>query len=255
MPLLRIVAVWLLVSLAAVAQRGGPNVTFGHIHINYADPDKTIAFWTDIIGSSTWSRDSLKGVSTVGVLILITSTPPSGPSAGTAIDHIGFKVPDLEPFIGRLTKTSYKSFQPAGDQLMIDGPDGVRIELTEDSSMYAPLQFDHIHFYTTRPNDVQAWYAKLFGARPGGEDRPNTSFTVGAAFSVAHADSVAPTAGRAIDHIAFEIKNLESFCKKLADDGIKFDSPYQVLPQLKLSTAFLTDPWGTRIELTEGLAY
>jgi catechol 2,3-dioxygenase-like lactoylglutathione lyase family enzyme len=255
MPLLRIVVVWLLAILPAIAQRGVPNVTFGHIHINSADPDKTIVFWTDIIGLSTWSRDTLKGVSTVGVLILITRTAPSGPSAGSAIDHIGFKVPDLEPFNSRLAKTGYKSFQPAGDRLMIDGPDGVRIELTEDSSMYNPLQFDHIHFYTTRPNEVQAWYAKLFGARPGGEDRPNSSFTVGAAFSVAHADSVAPTAGRAIDHIAFEIKNLESFCKKLSDDGIKFDSPYQVLPELKLSAAFLTDPSGARIELTEGLAY
>jgi catechol 2,3-dioxygenase-like lactoylglutathione lyase family enzyme len=254
MPLLRIIAVWLIATFPAVAQRGAPNVTFGHIHINSADPDKTIAFWTDIIGISTWSRDSLKGVSTLGVLILITPSAPSGPSAGSAIDHIGFKVPDLQPFIGKLAKTSYKSFQPAADQLMIDGPDGVRVELAEDSSMYAPLQFDHIHFSATRPNDELAWYAKLFGARPGGEDQPNTSLIAGVALSVAHADSVSPTAGRAIDHIAFEIKNLESFCKKLAADGIKFDSPYQVLPQLKLSSAFLTDPSGARIELTEGLA-
>jgi catechol 2,3-dioxygenase-like lactoylglutathione lyase family enzyme len=255
MPLLRIIAVCLLATLPAVAQRGAPNVTFGHIHINSADPDKTIAFWTDIIGISTWSRGPLNGVSTLGVLILITRSAPSGPSAGSAIDHIGFKVPDLQPFIGKLAKTSYKSFQPAGDQLMIDGPDGVRIELAEDSSIYAPLQFDHIHFYTTRPNEVQAWYAKFFGARPGGEDQPNTSLIAGAALSFAHADSVSPTAGRAIDHIAFEIKDLESFCKKLAADGIKFDSPYQVLPQLKLSAAFLTDPSGARIELTEGLAH
>jgi hypothetical protein len=102
---------------------------------------------------------------------------------------------------------------------------------------------------------LQAWYAKLFGARPGGEDQPNTSLIVGTARSVAHADSVSPTAGRAIDHIAFEIKDLESFCKKLAADGIKFDSPYQVLPQLRLSASFLTDPSGARVELTEGLAH
>jgi catechol 2,3-dioxygenase-like lactoylglutathione lyase family enzyme len=255
MPLLRIVAVCLLATLQAVAQRGTPNVTFGHIHINSADPDKTVAFWTDIIGLSTWSRDSLNGVSTLGVLILITRNAPSGPSAGSAIDHIGFKVPDLQAFIGKLAKTSYKSIQPTGDQLMIDGPDGVRIELTEDSSMYAPLEFDRIYFHTTRPNDAQAWYAKVFGARPAGEDQPNTSLIAGAALSFAHADSVSPTAGRAIDHIAFEIKNLESFCKKLAADGIKFDSPYQVLPQLNFSDAFLTDPSGARIELTEGLAH
>jgi catechol 2,3-dioxygenase-like lactoylglutathione lyase family enzyme len=256
MPLVRIIAVWLLASLAAVAQRDAPNITFGHIHINSADPSETIAFWTNIIGMSTWSRDSLNGVSTLGVLIVIARSAPSGSSAGSAIDHIGFKVPDLQPFMGKLAHTSYKSFQPADDQLMINGPDGVRIELSEDSSMYAPLQFDHIHFYTTRPNDVQTWYSKLFGARPGGEDHPNTRLIVGdAALSVAHADSVSPTAGRAIDHIAFEIKDLESFCKKLAADGIKFDSPFQVLPQLKLSEAFLTDPSGARIELTEGLAH
>lgn len=255
MPLLRIIAVWLLAIFPAVAQRGAPGVTFGHIHINSADPDRAIAFWTNIMGISTWSRDSLNGVSTQGVLILITRGAPSGPSAGSAIDHIGFKVPELQPYIDKLAKTTYKSFQPAGDQLMIDGPDGVRIELAEDSSMYAPIQFDHIHFYATRPNDVQAWYAKLFGARPGGEDQPNTSVVAGAALSVAHADSVSPTAGRAIDHIAFEIKDLESFCQKLAASGIKFDSPYQVLPQLKLSAAFLTDPSGARIELTEGLPH
>src|SRR5580658_7047063 len=185
MPLLRIIAVCLLATLSAVAQRGAPNVTFGHIHINSADPDKTIAFWTDIIGISTWSRDSLKGVSTLGVLILIDRGAPSGPSAGSAIDHIGFKVPDLQPFIGKLAKTSYKSFQPEGDQLMIVGPDGVRIELAEDSSMYAPLQFDHIHFYTTRPNDLQAWYVKVFGARPGGAGQPNASVISGATLSVA----------------------------------------------------------------------
>ena len=204
MPLLRAIAVWLLTVLPAIAQTGAPNVTFGHIHINSADPSKTIAFWTDIIGISTWSRDSLNGVSTLGVLIVITRRAPSGPSAGSAIDHLGFKVPDLRPFISKLAHTSYKGFQPADDQLMIDGPDGVRIELAEDSSMYAPLQFDHIHFYTMQPNDVQPWYAKLFGAIPGGEDHPNTRLIVGdAALSVSHADSVSPTAGRAIDHIAF----------------------------------------------------
>lgn len=255
MPLLRIIAVWLLATLAAVAQRSAPNVTFGHIHVNSADPDKTIAFWTDVIGFATWSRDSLNGVSTLGVLILITHSAPSGPSAGSAIDHIAFKVPDLQPVISKLAKTNYKSFQPAGDRIVIDGPDGVRVELVEDSSMYAPLQFDHIHFYTAQPNDVQAWYAKLFGARPGGEDQPNTSLLAGANLSFATADSLSPTAGRGIDHIAFEIKNLENFCKRLAADGIKLDSSYQVLPQLGFSAAFLTDPSGARIELTEGLAH
>ena len=56
------------------------------------------------------------------------------------------------------------------------------------------------------------------------------------------------------DHIGFEIKNLEAFCKKLEASGVKFDRPYgksQTIPGLGL--AFLTDPWGTYIEINEGL--
>jgi len=64
---------------------------------------------------------------------------------------------------------------------------------------------------------------------------------------------VVATPGRAIDHIGFEIKNLEAFTKKLESQGIKLASPYRQVPALNISIAFITDPWGTYIELTEGL--
>ena len=61
------------------------------------------------------------------------------------------------------------------------------------------------------------------------------------------------TKGRALDHIGFEVKNLEAFCRKLEAAGIKFDVPYTVRTEIGLAIAFLTDPWGTYIELNEGL--
>ena len=64
---------------------------------------------------------------------------------------------------------------------------------------------------------------------------------------------VAGTQGRAIDHIGFEVKNLEAFTKKLEAQGIKLTSPYRQVPALNISIAFITDPWGTYIELTDGL--
>ncbi|MES1260379.1 MAG: VOC family protein, partial [Acidobacteriota bacterium] len=75
----------------------------------------------------------------------------------------------------------------------------------------------------------------------------------GANLTYAKGEAAAPTQGRALDHIGFEVKNLEAFCGKLTAAGIRLDVPYRPMPQLKLSLAFLTDPWGTRIELTEGL--
>ena len=61
------------------------------------------------------------------------------------------------------------------------------------------------------------------------------------------------TTGRALDHIGFEIKNLEAFTKKLEADGIKLDRPYTKVAALGIAIAFIKDPWGTNIEMTEGL--
>ena len=57
-----------------------------------------------------------------------------------------------------------------------------------------------------------------------------------------------------MDHIGFEIKDLDAFCKKLDADGIKFDMPLRDVPAIGLKIAFIIDPAGTRIELTQGLA-
>ncbi len=56
-----------------------------------------------------------------------------------------------------------------------------------------------------------------------------------------------------MDHIGFEVRNLEAFSKRLEAAGIRFDVPYRKIPSLGLAVAFFTDPWGTYIELTEGL--
>jgi predicted enzyme related to lactoylglutathione lyase len=56
-----------------------------------------------------------------------------------------------------------------------------------------------------------------------------------------------------IDHIGFEVKGLEAFVKTLEAQGIKLDRPYTPVPALGIAIAFITDPWGTYIELTEGL--
>ncbi len=55
-----------------------------------------------------------------------------------------------------------------------------------------------------------------------------------------------------LDHIGFEVAEPRSFCKQLEAAGIKFDRPYGTLPS-GFGIAFLTDPWGTYIELNEGL--
>jgi len=65
-------------------------------------------------------------------------------------------------------------------------------------------------------------------------------------------ESKAATRGRALDHIGFEVNDLEAFCQKLEAMGIEFDVAYREVESVELKIAFLTDPSGVYIELTEG---
>ena len=62
------------------------------------------------------------------------------------------------------------------------------------------------------------------------------------------------TRGRALDHIGFEVRDLPGFIARLEAAGIKTEGPMRKAGNGTTSIAFLTDPWGTYIELTEGLA-
>jgi catechol 2,3-dioxygenase-like lactoylglutathione lyase family enzyme len=90
------------------------------------------------------------------------------------------------------------------------------------------------------------------GVRPRGRietttDVPGMNMSFGDA-----EEATAPTRGRALDHIGFEVDNLEAFCRKLEAMGIEFDVAYREVESVELKIAFLTDPSGTYIELTEG---
>jgi predicted enzyme related to lactoylglutathione lyase len=50
------------------------------------------------------------------------------------------------------------------------------------------------------------------------------------------------------------VRDIKGFCKKLEAAGVKIDMQPTDRPDLGLVIAFFTDPWGTRVELTEGLS-
>jgi catechol 2,3-dioxygenase-like lactoylglutathione lyase family enzyme len=129
------------------------------------------------------------------------------------------------------------------------------VELTEDPGLSTPVAMHHIHLATPDPEKLCAWYVKTFGTRAGTRGSFLAAFIPGGEVDTRKTqDLQAPTKGRSLDHIGFEVRNLESFCKQLSTDGAQFESAYRQIPAIGLKIAFLIDPEGTRIELTEGLA-
>ena len=108
-----------------------------------------------------------------------------------------------------------------------------------------------MHFFVPEAGpEIQAWYVKSSapsracagaGRRPAGRET---------AFRQTDMPAVT-TKGRVLDHIGFDVRNLEEHLKKLEAAGIKLDRPYTKNPQTGGALAFIYDPWGTYIELNE----
>jgi catechol 2,3-dioxygenase-like lactoylglutathione lyase family enzyme len=104
-------------------------------------------------------------------------------------------------------------------------------------------------------DEQRAWYEKIFGAKPGMTGRFQAADVPGVNLRWNRAECrLSGIKGTSVDHIGFEVANLEAFCKQLEAEGVQFDLPYRSVERIGLSIAFLTDPWGVNIELTEGLA-
>jgi catechol 2,3-dioxygenase-like lactoylglutathione lyase family enzyme len=135
------------------------------------------------------------------------------------------------------------------------GPDEVKVELVENQKQTLPVMLHHLHFAGQQNAEMRDWYVRMFGAKLGN----SATFVTATLPDVTLGFNSSPTpvvgtAGRAVDHIGFEVRNLEAFIKDLEAMGIKPNVPYRTVPALGLSIAFITDPWGTSIELTEGLS-
>ena len=249
------------------------NFVYAHHHLNVADIAAAKKFWVDTLGGTPVSAGPLQMVKFPNVIIVFSQRVPTGGSKGTTVNHVGFHVASLRKTIDTVKAAGYPivtreelpaSIPVKDDIAFIEAtknnvaftmtPDGQKIEFVENPSQTVPIANHHVHFATDKIDAMQEWYVKTFGAKAGmrgtfkAADVPGVNLTFGGT-----SEPVVGTRGRAIDHIGFEVKNLEAFCKQLEAQGIKFDRPYTYIPAIGFSIAFLTDPFGTYIELTEGM--
>jgi catechol 2,3-dioxygenase-like lactoylglutathione lyase family enzyme len=263
--LVAVTAIAVLGTLPASAQLAPPNaagVTLGHIHLFVKDVDAQKKFWTATMGGAIVQNGPLMLIQFPGVYIMLRQADPTGPPAGSIVNHFGFAWKDLPATLAKWKADGVEIEQGGNpNQGYVHGPDGIRVEFFGDPSLPTPVAMNHIHFYPMDIPAMQAWYAKMFGGIPGKRQRQsqpglidsddvpgaNLSFSPGTT-------ALAPTKGRSLDHIGFEVKNIEEFTKGLEAKGIKLDEAIRLAPNNTTKVAYLTDPWGTRIELTQGLA-
>jgi catechol 2,3-dioxygenase-like lactoylglutathione lyase family enzyme len=116
--------------------------------------------------------------------------------------------------------------------------------------------FHHVHQSVPDPAAAQAWYVKEFGASAGSRRNLPAAMIPGGEVDFLKAQMPpVGTKGRSLDHIGFDVKDLDATLKRLAADGMTINMPLRdMTKQIGLKIAFITDLNGTYIELTEGLA-
>jgi catechol 2,3-dioxygenase-like lactoylglutathione lyase family enzyme len=268
---------------AQLVSHADAPIRIGHYHLNVTSIEAHKKFWVDTLGGRAMKFGGIDVVEFPDAFIFLRAQKPAGPTRGTAFDHVGFAVPDVPAMAMKLAAAGYQETtgrepspgapapQTAGTSAVYGrfayflGPDGVKIELvTNDQKDAPPIVAHHIHFINKQYVEMQQWYMQAFNAtlRPGqtdffiGADLPGVGYSLNffrweGDQSITHL----PTTGRVVDHVGFEVKNLDAFCHALEAKGIKVIRPYtkRDAAMNNVATAMIVDPWGVSIELTEGL--
>jgi catechol 2,3-dioxygenase-like lactoylglutathione lyase family enzyme len=179
-----------------------------------------------------------------------------GGTPGSVINHVGFIVDNVQQRAAQWKAAGVPVLPGTNnrpDQAFVVTPDGVRIEILEDKAQTMPIRNEHVHFFLPEAEIAksQAWYAKTFGGKAGTRNNAAVVDLPGVQLRFAKADTAqAPTRGRVLDHIGFDVKDHAAFVQKIQAEGIKLDEPPRQVPNGSKIT-YITDPWGTRIEIIE----
>jgi catechol 2,3-dioxygenase-like lactoylglutathione lyase family enzyme len=268
-------------SVSNLASPNAAGVAMGHLHFRVKDVPANARFWVALGGrpvkAGWFAAPGREVLAFQDVLVVLEPGTPSGVSDGAVVNHVAFRVPSLAPVeaagiaVERLANFVGVAYvrTPEGERVELFENAATNLTFTPDSGqsdpviarhnrpVTAPISFHHIHLYlpdaATVP-EAKAWYTRIFGGVPGKRSQYDATDVPGLNLNFSAAPRpTQPTKGRMLDHIGLEVTRLEAFCARLKGMGIRFDEDY-TKDRAGHGRATFTDPWGTSIELTEGLS-
>ena len=267
------------------------GVSFGHLHVIARDVEAEKKVWIGLQGVPI-KIDGIDVIKFPGALVFISQGTPAqseAPGSGLqrTVKNSGGRYPTwgtapagannegnvINHFIltHRAGSGVLERLQGQGHRVLINAasdnePDdgdvytteNMRVDSNQDEKQTVPVIANAIQFDMPRYSrrEAAAWYVEIFGAKPGRGNAvliPGLQRGLAFGMNVGHPDAPRPSKGYTLDHIGFEVTNLEAFCNRLLAMGIVFDYNYSKIRYKSFASAGFTDPWGAAIELTEGL--
>ncbi len=234
-------ALVLLAAAALVAAAPGvaraAEADYHHVHITASSPSEGVRWYSRHMECEPIA-DRNDAANCGGVEVVFVVQPTMGSTQGTGVNHIGFSFADLTAKMNQLEAVGVRGSGvrlqrfPDGSTLrdipglfkigFIFDPWGTRIELVEDPET---LGFHHIHLSAADPEATLAWYRDTFGGEPAslkGQLDGLLFDDVWVLVSQHGEGTPATTEGRAIDHIAFVVEDLDEAAAELRQMDIRF---------------------------------
>ena len=233
--------------------------------------------WVDVMGGKPSTAGPLTLVKLPNIFVIITDGANAAGREGTdgsVVNHVGFSVKSYAATRAKAEAAglAVRELTP-GQQAFVTFPNNVTVEIQEDASIPTETEFSHFHLSVPDQNAAREWYIKTFGGEVGERRKGLKGAKIPGGFvdflgtggrggkgkapdgaPPAPAPTLAGSKGRVLDHIGFEVKDLKAFTDRLTADGQKLDVALtDATSKMGLKIAFTTDPYGTYIELTEGL--
>ena len=251
-----VISSFVTIAAAALGAQTPVMPIVDHIHLNVPDQAKGVAWYQQHFGGTPMSEapDRLMFGDT---RLIFLRNDKGQPSTGSAIDHIGFSVADLDAKMKEFEAAGVKIANPVRDVAglfklaFIEDPWGTRIEVVQDPEK---LGLHHVHLRGPDPAAILGWYKQKFGGDTGKlKDRIDGLRYTGVWLLVQRGDAV-PSEGHAIDHIGWRTPNLAEKALQLKAQNVKFTSeprPLKLASGAIVNFAYLEGPEGAKIELVQ----
>jgi len=239
---------------AASAQSYRPIVD--HVPLVAPDPVAAVAWYRQHFGGETMDESADRFI-IGGVRVIFQKRDNAKPSQGSAIDHIGFSVADIDGTMKTLQAEGVKIVQPVRDAeglfklAFIEDPWGTKIEVVQDPDR---IGLHHIHLRGPDPAAMLAWYSTQFGGRTGKLKDRIDGIDMSGVWILAQRGYAAPSQGRSIDHIGFRPVDVDASVAELKTRKVNVTTeprPLTFANGVTVRLAFAVAPDGVRIELVQ----
>ena len=242
----------LLLTFAAPIALRTETFPYDHMHLAAPDQAKAVEWYVANLGARR--GDANDRVVFGHTIFAFIKAEGALPSIGSAIDHIGFSVADVEAKMKELQAAGARLVTPVHDipglfkSGSVEDPFGVKMEIVQDPETPG---FHHIHLRVPDPEVTLKWYLDNFG----GQRMKLKGQVDGIKYSnqnvwllVQKADNTAPSQGHAIDHLGWGVANVGAKVAELAAKGLKTENPRAAR---HLTVGFVVSPDGVRIEMVQ----